>query len=121
MRYRNHERNCARRKNARFEQLKTNWSELMEGRERCDKCGRNNYSQDDLVKHKRTCRGTLLVNSRKYISPHCTHPSRVFNTENAMRRHVNTNHSKEAMENEWDYPHDEKGCNGILAIKHLFQ
>ena len=112
----------ARRKNARFEQLKTNWSELMEGRERCGKCGRNNYAQDDIEKHKRVCRGTLLDSSSKYICPHCTYPSRVFNTENAMRRHVSTNHAKEAMEDEWDYLHDEKDCNGMaMARKHLFR
>jgi len=114
-------RGSSRRRNARFEQLKSNWSELMEGRERCGKCGRNNYREDDLEKHKRVCRGTLMDRSSRYICPHCTEPSRVFHTENAMRRHVSTNHAKEAMEDEWDYEYDEDDCNGLLAKKHLFR
>jgi len=112
----------SRRRNARFEQLKSNWSELLEGRERCGKCGRNNYAQDDLEKHKKVCRGTLLDSRSRYICPHCTKPSRVFNTENAMRRHVSTNHAKEAMEDDWDYKHVEEGWKGMaMAKKHLFR
>jgi len=109
-----------RRRNARFEQLKTNWSELLGGRERCGKCGRNNYREDDLEKHLRVCRGTLLCSTSQYVCPHCTQPARVFNTDNAMRRHVSTNHAKEAMEEEWDYQHDEEECKG-LAENHLFR
>ena len=110
------------RKNIRFEQLKTNWSDLLGGRERCGKCGRNNYAEDDVEKHKRVCQGTLLNNSSRFICPHCTKPSRVFNTENAMRRHVSTNHAKEAMEDDWDYKHEEFGWKGMaIATKHLFR
>ena len=111
-----------RRKNARFEQLKTNWIVLLEGRERCEKCGRNNYAQDDIEKHKKVCKGTLLASKSRYICPHCSKPSRVFNTELAMRRHVSTNHAKEAMEDDWDYQHEEMGWKGMaIAKKHLFR
>ena len=140
-RYSNHRKNCMlsdtvggvqkpvlkhkyikKKPNPRFEELKSNWSESLLNKERCGKCGRTNYIQDDLAKHQATCRGTLMNVKAKYVCPYCTdykHKA-VFNNEHSMRRHVSTSHPKEAVEDEWDYKAKKSRSKG-LAENHLFR
>ena len=57
---------------------------------------------------------------KKFECFYCRNPKRVFNTENSMRRHVATYHSKEAVEDGWDYGSIPVKTVG-LAAKHLFR
>ena len=110
----------------RLHQLRTNWSESLSGRARCDKCGRDNYLQDDLASHQVRCQGTLQLlagagaRGPRFECPYCAQPRMSFPTENAMRRHVATTHAKEALDDGWDYKAAKVRTVG-LATKHLFK
>ena len=106
--------------NVRVQQLKSNWSDSLEIRERCNKCGRSNYFEEDLDKHQARCRGTLMNYKSKFECPYCVNPKVLFNTELAMRRHVGTTHAKEALEDGWDFEPKKVKTVG-LAMKHLFR
>ena len=112
-----------RKPNPRMEQLKSTWTDSLYGRERCMKCGRNNYIQDSLEKHMSKCQGTLLLDGGRgprFECPYCFNPRKHFTTENAMRRHVGTSHAKEALDDAWDFKSYATKTMG-LASNHLFK
>ena len=112
-----------RKPNPRLEQMKSTWTDSLCGRERCMKCGRNNYLQDSLEKHMAGCQGTLMLGGGRgprFECPYCSAPRKHFPTENAMRRHVGTSHAKEALEDAWDYKSYKTKTMG-LASSHLFK
>ena len=112
-----------RKPNPRMEQLKSTWTDSLCGRERCMKCGRNNYLQDSLEKHMSKCQGTLMLGGGRgprFECPYCSAPRKHFPTENAMRRHVGTSHAKEALEDAWDFKSYASKTMG-LASSHLFK
>jgi len=102
------------------QQVKSNWIGSLEIRERCKKCGRNNYTEEDIDKHQARCRGTLMNFKSKFECPYCVNPKILFNTELGMRRHVGTTHAKEALEDEWGFEPKKVKTVG-LAMKHLFR
>ena len=107
-------------KPVRYVAAQAGWSDVMT-KQRCGKCGRNNYHQESLVRHLPTCRGTLMDNNgKRFECFYCQEPKRIFNTENSMRRHVATSHSKEAVEDGWDYASIPIKSLG-LASNHLFR
>ena len=112
-----------RKPNPRMEQLKSTWTDSLCGRERCMKCGRDNYLQDSLEKHMSKCQGTLMLGGGRgprFECPYCSAPRKHFPTENSMRRHVGTSHAKEALEDAWDFKSYATKTMG-LASSHLFK
>ena len=131
LRYQNHRRRCTGEGggnnnvkisvNPRYVAGQFGWNELLQPKARCAKCGRSNYRQETLVKHLPSCKGTLMDNQgKKFECFYCTNPKRIFNTENSMRRHVASTHSKEAVEDGWDYASIPIKSVG-LAANHLFR
>ena len=130
VRYNNHRKNCQAGPRAvsvkpvvRYlaTASQSSWPDLLQAKPRCAQCGRDNYQQETLSKHLTRCRGTLINNrGRKYPCFYCREPKRTFDTENSMRRHVATFHSKEAVEDEWDYGSIPVKTVG-LAANHLFR
>ena len=107
LRFDNHQKHCnsnSNSSNSRLQQLRTHWAaseSLMSGRERCNKCGRVDYPQDDLASHladrtRHQCRGTLHLLPR-FKCLYCSQPRR-FTTEQSLRNHINAKHAKEAMD-----------------------
>ena len=65
--------------------MKVNWREALMTRERCGKCGRTNYSEDTLEKHKRVCKGNLLRVQALLPCPFCVKPARSFNSDVSLQ------------------------------------
>ena len=131
VRFNNHRKNCQSGKGAsqsssvkpvaRYVASQSSWGDLLQAKQRCAQCGRDNYQQETLTKHLPRCRGTLISNrGQKFQCFYCQEPRRTFDTENSMRRHVATFHSKEAVEDEWDYGSIPVKTVG-LAANHLFR
>ena len=106
LRFNNHQKHCnsSSSDNSRLKRLRTNWAQsesLMSERERCDKCERVDYRQEDLATHQadmttHQCRGTLH-HFPWFQCPYCSQPRR-FTTEQSLRKHMNAKHAKEAMD-----------------------
>ena len=106
LRFNNHQKHCnsSSSDNSRLKRLRTNWAQsesLMSERERCDKCERVDYRQEDLAIHQadmttHQCRGTLH-HFPWFQCPYCSQPRR-FTTEQSLRKHINAKHAKEAMD-----------------------
>lgn len=54
-------------------------------RDRCGKCGRNNYTEDSLEKHMRVCKGNLLRVRALLPCPFCVKPARTFNSDVSLQ------------------------------------
>ena len=65
--------------------MKVNWREALMTRERCGKCGRTNYTEDTLEKHKRVCKGNLLRVQALLPCPFCVKPARSFNSDVSLQ------------------------------------
>ena len=98
LRFNNHQKHCnsSSSDNSRLKRLRTNWAE----RERCDKCERVDYRQEDLATHQadmttHQCRGTLH-HFPWFQCPYCSQPRR-FTTDQSLSSHINAQHAKEAM------------------------
>ena len=106
LRSNNYQKHCnsSSSDNSRLKRLRTNWAQsesLMSERERCDKCERVDYRQEDLATHQadmttHQCRGTLH-HFPWFQCPYCSQPRR-FTTEQSLRNHINAKHAKEAMD-----------------------
>ena len=65
--------------------MKVNWREALMTRDRCGKCGRNNYTEDSLEKHMRVCKGNLLRVRALLPCPFCVKPARTFNSDVSLQ------------------------------------